>query len=122
MSSYPRTALLALNLIAVSACAHPAKESSQVSASDAQHDVVVPPTVLFSKTQLTLRSRGVRPHGTVEVPVDASGTPNVFGIRFLGSFDDLTRKDLADYISQLFFTPAKRNGIQTAGIYKMEFK
>jgi hypothetical protein len=69
-----------------------------------------------------LHSRGGRPRGTVEVPVDVSGTPNVFGIRFLGSFDDLTRRDLTDYISQLFFTPAKTNGIQTAGVFKMEFK
>jgi hypothetical protein len=123
MPSYPRTVLLALNLITISACAHPPKGSSEVSGSEVHtDDVVIQPRMLGSKTQLMLRSRGVRPQGTIEIPVNASGIPDVFGMRFIGTFDDLTRQDLSDWIGQSMFAPAKRNGLPAAGVFKMTFR
>jgi hypothetical protein len=115
--------LLVLSSITVSACAHATKVSSEGVTSNVQSgDVVVQPRMLGSRTQLTLRSRGVRPHGTIEIPIDATGVPDVFGMKFIGAFDDLTKKDLADYISQSFFAPAKRNGVAEAGVFKMGFR
>lgn len=78
--------------------------------------------MLFSKTQLTLHTRGGRPHGTIEVPVSPGGDPDVFGIRYIGIFDDLTRRDLNEWISQTTFTPSKRNGVPVAGVFKMAFQ
>jgi hypothetical protein len=46
----------------------------------------------------------------------------MYGMKFMGSFDELTRKDLIEYFAQQSFEPAKRNGVPIPGIAKMTFK
>jgi hypothetical protein len=58
----------------------------------------------------------------MEIPVDPSGVPDVFGIKFQGTFDDLAKQDLADWISQSTFAPARRNGAAVAGVMKITFQ
>lgn len=123
MKSHTRVIQVALACITVSACAHPARVPSEhVSTADVGADVVIPPKMMPAIGTLKLRGRGSPIHGKVEVPVDASGRPDVSGIRFIGSFDDLTRRDLADYVGQQTFMPAKRNGVPSPGVFEMTFR
>jgi hypothetical protein len=123
MKSHIRVIRVALSMIMVAACAHPAKAPSEpVSSAGAGGDVVTPPKIMAAAGTLKLRSRGGRIRGKVQVPVDASGRPDVFGIRFMGTFEELTKRDLIDYIGQQTFTPAKRNGLPTAGVFEMTFR
>ena len=123
MKPHTRILMLAVSCFAVSACAHAAKPPSEpVSPSGDSADVVVSPRVITVVGQLKLRSRGGRPRGTVQVPIDTSGRPDVFGIRFIGNFDDLTRQDLVEYLGQQIFTPAKKNGVPVTGVYEMIFR
>jgi hypothetical protein len=116
--------MLAVSCFGVSACAHAAKPPSEpVSSSGESADFVVSPKVITVVGQLKLRSRGGgRPRGTVQVPIDNVGRPDVFGIRFIGNFDDLTRQDLVEFLGQQIFTPAKKNGIPVSGVYEMMFR
>jgi hypothetical protein len=123
MKSHIRVIRVALSFIMVSACAHPATVPSEpVSSADVGAGVVIPPKMISSIGMFKLRSRGGRPRGKVEVPVDASGRPDLSRIRFIGNFDDLMKEDLIDYLGRQAFTPAKRNGLPTAGVFEMTFR
>lgn len=123
MKRHSRILMIALPFFAVSACAHAAKPPSEpVSSSGDSADVVVSPRVMTAVGRLKLRSRDGRPRGTVQVPIDTFGRPDVFGIRFIGNFDDLTRQDLVEHLGQQIFTPAKKNGVPVTGVYEMIFR
>ena len=124
MKLYPRTVFCALGLMAASACSHPATSSSEIAPSpDAKGDVVVPARMTANAiSTMRISSVGSRPSGTVEIPVDASGRPDIYGIRFIGTFSDVTRRDIADFVSQASFIPAMRNGVPEKGVVKMTFR
>ena len=123
VNSCIRVFLCVVSLAALSACAHPATSPAAASPSaDAKNDVVVPPRMTGGTTMMKFRSTGSRPRGTVEIPVDATGRPDIYGIRYVGTFSDLTRRDIADFVSLATFIPGKRNGVPAAGVFKMTFK
>ncbi|HEX6575882.1 MAG TPA: hypothetical protein VF042_13010 [Gemmatimonadaceae bacterium] len=118
-----RIAVCVLGLIAVSACSNATTSVSAAGpAKNASGDVVVAPRMVGSNGDMKIRSVGSRPSGTVEVPIDANGRPDIFGIRYTGTFSEVTRRDLADYIAQARFSPAMRNGVPERGIFTMTFR
>ena len=118
-----RRILCALGVMVVAACTHSsAGVTGSAPSTDQKGDVVVSPRMTGSGRQFSIRSTGGRPSGIVEVPVDATGRADVFGIRFIGRFSDVTRRDITDYIADATFVPAKRNGIPERGVFKMTFR
>jgi len=123
MKAHARIVLLALTSIAISSCAHPAKGSSEpVPTADASRDVVMPPQLLSSGGVIRLESSGGRTRGTVEVPIDAEGKPNLFAMRFIGTFSQVIRKSITEFIEQSTFVSATRNGVPVKGVFKMTFR
>ena len=123
MKHHTRILLCTIGLAAVSACAHPATSSSGTALSpDPKNDIVIAPRMTGGTGMMSFRSTGSRPRGTVEIPVDATGRPEIFAMRFIGTFSEITRRDIADYVSQASFIPGKRNGVPAPGVFKMTFK
>lgn len=122
MKCHTRIFLCVIGLAAVSACAYPATSSSETAPSpETRHDVVVPPRMTGGTGMMRFRTTGPL-RGTVEIPVDATGQPDIYGIRYVGTFSEITRRDIADYVSQASFIPGKRNGVPAPGVVKMVFK
>jgi hypothetical protein len=72
---------------------------------------------------MRLRSRSSRPfRGSVEIPVDVNGRPEVLAMRVVGNMDDLMKRDLQEWLGQARFVPAKRDGVPVPGIYSMKFR
>ena len=106
----------------VAGCAHSAGSVSNVVADD-QSSILVPPKMLPSGAQMRLRSTSSRPfRGTVEIPVDVNGRPEPNRIRVTGTMSALMKRDLEEYIVQLLFIPAKRDGVPVPGVFKMTFR
>jgi hypothetical protein len=120
MKLRPLIVACALGLVAVPACSHSVTSSPEAAPSPKQKDVVIPPRMTGS-ARVGIRSIGGPPRGTVEVPIDVTGRPDVFGMRYLGTFSEMTKRDIADYISQARFAPGTRNGIPERGVFKMTF-
>ena len=124
MKFHSRIVVCALGFTAISACSHPATSSSETAPSpDAKGDIVVGARMTANAiSTMRISSVGSRPHGTVEIPVDATGRADVYGIRFIGTFSDVTRRDIADFVAQASFVPASRNGVPEKGVVKMTFR
>ena len=72
---------------------------------------------------LRLRTRSARPfRGTVEVPIDENGRADIFRIRVMPQMDELLRRSIEEWIQGVEFTPARRDGVPVAGVFKMKFK
>lgn len=122
MMFHPRMVLCALGLVAVSACSHAAKSSSDAAPSPEMRGDVVIPARISSASVIRFRSVGSRPRGTVEIPVDANGRADVLGVRFMGTFSEVTRQDIIEFVEQANFVAATRNGVPERGKVKMTFK
>lgn len=84
--------------------------------------IYIEPKMSPQSVPLRLRSRSsTRFHGEVQVPVDATGRPDVLGIRVIGTMDSLMKQDLQEWLSTTSFVPAKRDGVPVAGVFKMKF-
>ena len=110
---------LAISL-SVGACAH-SGASANPDVPKAQSGYV-PPKMMSGMAQLSLRSRGAPFRGTIDVPIDASGHADANAIRAIGSMDDLMRQSIREWLEQVIFTPATRDGVPVAGVFRMRFR
>ena len=116
-----RSCVLVLNLIAAAACAHGgASGASRTDAAD--NSVYVAPKVMGAPPVMRLRTQSARFRGTIEIPISADGRADVFGLRSTQVIDPLMKTDLQDWLQQVSFIPAKRDGVPVAGVFKMTFR
>ncbi len=105
--------------LTVAACAH----SGASATTDVPKDksVYVAPKMMSAPT-ITMRTRGGPFRGTLDIPIDASGHADANAIRSTGSMDDLMRQSIRDWLDQAIFTPATRDGVPVAGVFRMRFR
>ncbi len=117
---YPRgvcAGLLVLSLFMGVACAHSAGSSRP--GTDAAADSVTPARIV---NRATMTRIPVRFKGTVELPIDATGRPDIGGMRVMGRITDEVRRELSAYLEQFTYAPATRNGVPVSGVFKMTFR
>ncbi len=106
----------------LSGCAHAAPKSSVPTAAVGEKGDVVTPPQLISTQMIRFSPTPSRPHGIVQVPIDSMGRAEMIGIMFRGTFSDITRRDITDFVSQASFAPAKRNGIPERGVFTLTIR
>lgn len=110
-----------MSVFLAAGCAHPGASAKNAIAD--QSSIEVPPRMLPTGAPLRLRSTSSRPfRGTVEIPVDVNGRPDEYSIRVIGNMNELTKRDLREWLAQTTFVPAKRDGVPVPGVFKMTFR
>jgi hypothetical protein len=105
--------LIAVAIMASSACAHPAA-SSDLTPKVAHID---PPTMIHGDTP---NFRSPAPFDVkISVMIKANGEPDMQTLLIRGVVGGGTRQELTDWIEQSAFRPAQKDGMPVAALFTM---
>jgi hypothetical protein len=98
-------------------CAH-----SSTSADSAPKAARIIPPRLLPSGPIQLRASRRASYANIELMVDENGRPDVTSIRVIGNIEEATRRDIATWLEQASFAPAKQEGVPVRGLFKMSMK
>jgi hypothetical protein len=61
-------------------------------------------------------------NGTIELPIDETGRPDIPRMRVMGTITDDVRREISDWLAQASYEPATRNGLPVRGVMSIKFR
>lgn len=112
-----RFALLVVMAIISASCA----SSSNSSGGGKKPDLIIDPKIKPAGPLRFTADRRFREF-SIEVSVDETGRADVAGMRVIGDLPQITRDDIAAWLSASTFEPARQGGVPVRGVFKMQMR